>query len=341
MPGLQASKPPEDRQRDREIEQRVHDREAPDDDLHQARREHHRGVDAHARPGLAGDGIAGQSAHRDRRQRRWKSQRESRRAAQKHRKDGAKPEVERRLHEVRHRVEVHDDPVVREEDLASDFAVGGLAVIPKGARAQARQGIEGRYDRSDEGGTRGLDGRQYRHGGGFWRPGCGSLCTLVCSQSLCGRTAAEPLSSAAAASPRARLKRSLPRVTRSSSLPSASTALCARCLPNAAATAPSARTNLPTSRTPRSSSPRPTTRQRTHASFRTPAPRTRSSATHRARSAAISAWRRRNASATSPSPPTRPAARPHSRAASCARWHGRWARSTATRCVPSHGCART
>ena len=46
---------------------------------------------------------------------------------------GAEPKIERRLNEIRHAVEMHDDPVVRQQNLARDLAVRRFAVVPERA----------------------------------------------------------------------------------------------------------------------------------------------------------------------------------------------------------------
>ncbi len=151
---LEPAEPPEDRHRDGQIEQRVHDREPSDDRLHQRRRQDDGGVDADARAGLARDRVTGERAERDRRQRRRKSQCKGRRAADQ-REERTQPKIERRLNEVRHAVEVHDYPVVGKQYLASDFAVGRFAVVPERTDAQAGQGDQRRDGRADKGRTGG------------------------------------------------------------------------------------------------------------------------------------------------------------------------------------------
>ena len=73
---LERAIPPQHGGGDREVEQRVHDREPSDDGLHQARRQHDRGDHAGALAGDARRRVPDRAAHRDRRERRGQAQRE-------------------------------------------------------------------------------------------------------------------------------------------------------------------------------------------------------------------------------------------------------------------------
>ena len=126
---LQRAEPAQDRDDDAQIEQRVHDREAAHDGLHQARRERDRRNGPGARTGDAGGRVAERPAHRDRGQRRRQPQREGRDAEQL-REQGRDPEEKGRLDEPLGSIEVHDDPIVHDQHFTGDLAVDGLAVIP-------------------------------------------------------------------------------------------------------------------------------------------------------------------------------------------------------------------
>ena len=142
---LEGAKPPQDCRGDRQVEQRVHDRQATDDRLHETRRQNDRRI----RPGAtAGDPrcrVADGPAHRDRRQGRRQAHRE--RADAEHLgEQRGDPEIQRRLHEPRFAVEVHHEPIVIHENLARDFAVGGLAVVPQRSQPEPGQ----RHERGEE-----------------------------------------------------------------------------------------------------------------------------------------------------------------------------------------------